>query len=73
MEYEGSISNGDPIMLVSEFTIEDPETRARLAQEAQEKLAALESGEWDGNEDPNEGINEDMLNTLGDILEEDED
>jgi len=74
LEYEGTISSGDPIMLVSEFTIEDPETRARMAQEAMEKLAALESGDWDGSEeDPNEGINEDMLNSLTDRLQEDPD
>ena len=74
LEYEGSISSGDPIMLVSEFTIEDPETRARMAAEAQEKLAALESGDWDGTEeDPNDGISEDLLETLGEVLENEED
>ena len=50
-EYEGSISSGDPIMLISEFTIEDPETRAANAAEAKSKLAALQSGEWDGSSD----------------------
>ena len=39
-------------MLISEFTIEDPETRAAQALEAKAKLAALASGEWDGTEDP---------------------
>ena len=61
-------------MLVSEFTIEDPETRARMAAEAKEKLAALESGDWDGtDEDPNDGISEDLLETLGEVLENEED
>ena len=50
-EYEAKISSGDPIMLICEFTIEDPETRAAKAAEAKEKLAALQSGEWDGSED----------------------
>ena len=50
-EYEGIISSGDPIMLISEFTIEDPETRAAIAAEAKSKLAALQSGEWDGSSD----------------------
>jgi len=73
LEYEGSISSGDPIMLISEFTIEDPETRERMAKEAQDKLAAIESGDWDGQEeDPNEGINDDLLNRLGDVLESDD-
>ncbi len=73
LEYEGSISSGDPIMLISEFTIEDPETREKMAKEAQDKLAAIESGDWDGQEeDPNEGINDDLLNRLGDVLESDD-
>ena len=73
LEYEGSISSGDPIMLISEFTIEDPETRERMAKEAQDKLAAIESGDWNGQEeDPNEGINDDLLNRLGDVLESDD-
>lgn len=50
-EYEGIISSGDPIMLISEFTIEDPETRAAIAAEAKSNLAALQSGEWDGSSD----------------------
>jgi hypothetical protein len=37
-------------MLISEFTIEDPEKRAAQALEAKEKLAALASGDWDGTE-----------------------
>ena len=51
-EYEGKLSTGEPIMLISEFTIEDPETRAAQALEAKEKLAALASGEWDGTDAP---------------------
>ena len=50
LEYEGEITNGDPIMLICEFTIDDPETRAANAANAQERLAALDSGEWDGTE-----------------------
>jgi len=57
-EYDGKISSGDPIMLVSEFTIEDPETRAAKAAEAKSKLAALQSGEWDGSADPDNDTNE---------------
>jgi uncharacterized protein YfaP (DUF2135 family) len=49
-EYEGKLSTGEPIMLISEFTIEDPEKRAAQALEAKEKLAALASGEWDGTD-----------------------
>ena len=44
-EYEGQITNGDPIMLVSEFTIDDPETRAANTEDAKSKLAELERGE----------------------------
>ena len=51
-EYEGSITHGDPIMLISEFTIEDPEKRAAKTAEAKMKLSALESGEWDGSDAP---------------------
>ena len=51
LEYEGEITNGDPIMLICEFTIDDPETRAANAENAQERLAALNSGEWDGTEE----------------------
>ncbi|MBT3657925.1 MAG: hypothetical protein HN544_07000 [Euryarchaeota archaeon] len=57
-EYDGKISSGDPIMLVSEFTIEDPETRAAKAAEAKSKLAALQSGEWDGSADSDNDTNE---------------
>ena len=49
-EFEGMISSGDAIMLISEFTIDDPEKRAAQAAEAKAKLAALESGEWDGSD-----------------------
>ena len=38
-------------MLICEFTIDDPETRAANAENAQQRLAALESGEWDGTEE----------------------
>jgi uncharacterized protein YfaP (DUF2135 family) len=51
-EFEGLISAGDSIMLISEFTIEEPEKRAEKAAEAKAKLAALESGEWDGTAEP---------------------
>ena len=51
LEYEGEISNGDPFMLICEFTIEDPEARAASAEQAKQKLAALESGEWDGSQE----------------------
>ena len=37
-------------MLICEFTIDDPETRAANAAHAQERLAALNSGEWDGSQ-----------------------
>jgi len=50
-EYESKISTGDAIMLICEFTIEDPKTRAAKAAEAKGKLAALQSGEWDGSID----------------------
>ena len=51
LEYEGEITNGDPIMLICEFTIDDPEARVANAANAQERLAALNSGEWDGTEE----------------------
>ena len=54
LEYEGEITSGDPIMLICEFTIEDPETRAASAKDAKDKLAALDSGEWDGTEESDE-------------------
>ena len=31
LEYEGEITSGDPIMLICEFTIDDPETRAQCS------------------------------------------
>ena len=86
LEYEGEITSGDPIMLICEFTIDDPETRAANAAHAQERLAALNSGEWDGSEpeeDPeDEPVEEAMPETeeetvvevpdiLGDLLDED--
>ncbi len=40
LEYEGEITSGDPIMLICEFTIDDPETRSANAANAQERLAA---------------------------------
>jgi len=58
-EYDSKISSGDPIMLICEFTIEDPETRAAHAAEAKEKLAALQSGEWDGNDEGSEDPTDD--------------
>jgi hypothetical protein len=45
-------------MLISEFTIEDPETRAANAADAKSKLAALRSGEWDGSTDSEDDTNE---------------
>jgi uncharacterized protein YfaP (DUF2135 family) len=50
-EFEGEVSSGDPIVLICEFDLEDPETRAVHAAEAKAKLAAIASGEWDGSED----------------------
>jgi len=82
LEYEGEITSGDPIMLICEFTIDDPETRAANAAHAQERLAALNSGEWDGREPEEEPVEEPMPETeeetvveapdiLGDLLDED--
>ena len=69
-------------MLICEFTIDDPETRAANAAHAQERLAALNSGEWDGREPEEEPVEEPMPETeeetvveapdiLGDLLDED--
>ncbi len=70
-EYEGEITSGDPIMLICEFTIEDPETRAAKANEAKAKLAALESGEWDGSEsESNEEPEEENLEESDQEIEE---
>ena len=64
------------------FTIDDPETRATNAQQAKDKLAALESGEWDGSEESDETpVEEPMPETndgpvvetpdiLGDLLDD---
>ena len=83
LEYEGAITSGDPIMLICEFTLDDPETRAANAAQAQERLAALNSGEWDGTEPSNEApVEETELeledetvveapDILGDLLDED--
>jgi len=49
-EYESTLTHGDPIQLICEFTLESPEERAKLVQEAKAKLKALESGEIDTNE-----------------------
>jgi uncharacterized protein YfaP (DUF2135 family) len=70
-EYEGEITNGDPIMLICEFTIDDPETRAANAANAQERLAALDSGEWDGTEPSNDAPVVETPDILGDLLDED--
>ena len=70
-EYEGEITSGDPIMLICEFTIEDPETRAAKSNEAKAKLAALESGEWDGSEsESNEEPEEENLEESDQEVEE---
>lgn len=71
LEYEGEITNGDPIMLICEFTIDDPETRAANAANAQERLAALNSGEWDGSEPSNDAPVVESPDILGDLLDED--
>ena len=71
LEYEGEITHGDPIMLICEFTIDDPETRASNASDAQARLAALDSGEWDGIEEPNQA--EEVVESpdiLGDLLDD---
>ena len=68
-EYEGEVSNGDPIMLICEFTLENPETRAAQAAEAKAKLAALASGEWDGSEEP-EQLSDEMSDALDELLDD---
>ena len=68
-EYEGEVSSGDPIMLICEFTLENPETRAAKAAEAKAKLAALASGEWDGSEEP-EQLSDEMSDALDELLED---
>jgi len=71
LEYEGEITHGDPIMLICEFTIDDPETRAASASNAQQRLAALESGEWDGSEEePQDRPVVGAPDILGDLLED---
>ena len=62
LEYEGEISNGDPIMLICEFDLEDPESRTAKINEARERIAAIESGDWDGSEDESESS--DILDEL---------
>ena len=58
-------------MLICEFTIDDPEARAANAANAQERLAALESGEWDGTEPSDDGPVVETPDILGDLLDED--
>ena len=71
LEYEGEITHGDPIMLICEFTIDDPETRSANATDARARLAALESGEWDGTEEPAEDENVvGSPDILGDLLDD---
>ena len=62
MEYEGEISNGDPIMLICEFTLDDPKSRAAKLSEAREKIAAIESGEWSADDE--ESDSSDILDEL---------
>ncbi len=69
-EYDSEVSSGDPIMLICEFTIEDPETRAVKASEAKAKLAALASGEWDGSEKPEEELDTELSDVLDELLED---
>ena len=70
LEYEGEISNGDPIMLICEFTIEDPEARAASAEQAKQKLAALESGEWDGSQEEEVVESPGVLDALDELLDD---
>ncbi len=62
LEYEGEISNGDPIMLICEFTLDDPKSRAAKLSEAREKIAAIESGEWSADDE--ESDSSDILDEL---------
>ena len=71
LEFEGEITHGDPIMLICEFTIDDPETRAANASDAKARLAALDSGEWDGTEESSQ--DEEVVESpdiLGDLLDD---
>ena len=70
LEYEGEITSGDPIMLICEFTIDDPEARAANAAHAQERLAALNSGEWDGTEPEQEIVEEPVEEAIPETEEE---
>ena len=70
LEYEGEISNGDPIMLICEFTIEDPEARAASAEQAKQKLAALESGEWDGSQEEEVVESPGVLDALDELIDD---
>ena len=56
-------------MLICEFTLENPETRAANAAEAKAKLAALASGEWDGSEEP-EQLSDEMSDALDELLDD---
>ena len=67
LEYEGQITNGDPIMLVSEFTIDDPETRAANTEDAKTKLAELERGESGESDDD---VVVESPDILGDLLDD---
>ena len=66
----GQFSNGDPIMLICEFTIEDPEARAASAEQAKQKLAALESGEWDGSQEEEVVESPGVLDALDELLDD---
>ncbi len=68
-EYESTVSAGDPIMLICEFTIEGPKDRAAKASDAKAKLASLASGEWDGSE-PEDEMDNELSGVLNELLED---
>ena len=54
-------------MLVSEFTIDDPETRAANTEDAKSKLAELERGESSESDDD---VVVESPDILGDLLDD---
>ena len=54
MEYNGTLTHGDPIKLVCEFKVATPEERAAKKRELEEQLEAVDNLETDAEESDSE-------------------
>ena len=50
MEYNGTLTHGDPIKLVCEFKVATPEERAAKKRELEEQLEAVDNFKTDAEE-----------------------